>query len=344
MACLSTKTLAMAVFLMLLSPSGFNGIEPAHAKDAPVAASAKASEIVARVNGKDITKENLEIAINNLMPIVSYHSSVSEKRLKQIRAQALGTLINNALIYKYAIDNKMDDVKSNEIDAKISEIKKNLPKGEKLDTVLKRSNMTMDDLRQDMKQMILVNRVSQKKGEEFKKKAEETVNEAFMKDYYEKNLAKFKEPEQIHLKSILIKADPSGGQKAWNASLKKAQDILKQIRAGEDFAKLAQQHSEDPNAKNGGDMGWAHKGSLFDEIDAAAEKLKPGEVSEPVSTIYGYHIVKLEERKAPVQKKFDNLNKEKLEKELEAKEHKKLWNSWIDEMKNAAKIEYFDKK
>lgn len=344
MACLSRKTLAMAVFLMLLSPSGFYGVDPVHAKDAPVVAAANALEVVARVNGKDITKEDLEIAINSLMPLVSYHSSVSEKRLKQIRSQALGTLVNNELIFKYAVENKMDDVKAKEIDAKLTEIKKNLPKGEKLEAVLKRSNMTMDDLKLDLKMKILVNRVSQKKGEEFKKKAEDSVNEAFMKNYYDKNLAKFKEPEQIHLRSILIKADPSGGQKAWNASLKKAQDILKRIKAGEDFAKLAEQHSEDPNAKNGGDMGWAHKGSLFEEIDAAAEKMKPGEVSEPISTIYGYHIIKLEERKASVQKKFEDLNKEKLEKELEAKEQKRLWNSWINEMKSAAKIEYFEKK
>lgn len=344
MAYLSRKTLAMSVFLMLLSPAGFYGAGSVQAKDAPAAVSVKTPEIVARVNGRDVTKEDLEIAINNLMPIVSYHSSVSEKRLKQIRAQALEKIVTNELIFKYAVDNKMDDVKAKEIDAKIAEIKKNLPKGDKLEAVLKRSNMTMDELRLDMKMGILVARVSQKKIEEFKKKAENSVNEAFMKAYYDKNLAKFKEPEQIHLKSILIKADPSGGQKAWNASLKKAQDILKQIRAGEDFAKIAELHSEDPNAKNGGDMGWAHKGSLFDEIDAAAEKMKPGEVSEPVSTIYGYHIIKLVDRKVSTQKKFEELNKEKLEKELEAKEQKMLWNAWITEMKSVAKIEYLDKK
>lgn len=344
MAYLSRKTLAMSVFLMLLSPAGFYGAESVQAKDAPAAVSARTPEIVARVNGRDITKEDLEIAINNLMPIVSYHSSVSEKRLKQIRAQALEKIVTNELIFKYAVENKMDDVKAKEVDAKIAEIKKNLPKGDKLEAVLKRSNMTMDELKLDMKMGILVARVSQKKIEEFKKKAENAVNEAFMKAYYDKNLAKFKEPEQIHLKSILIKADPSGGQKAWNASLKKAQDILKQIRAGEDFAKIAELHSEDPNAKNGGDMGWAHKGSLFDEIDAAAEKMKPGEVSEPVSTIYGYHIVKLVDRKVSTQKKFEDLNKEKLEKELESKEQKMLWNAWITEMKSVAKIEYLDKK
>ncbi|MEK6759137.1 MAG: peptidylprolyl isomerase [Deltaproteobacteria bacterium] len=344
MAYLSRKTLAMSVFLMLLSPAGFYGAESVQAKDAPAAVSARTPEIVARVNGRDITKEDLEIAINNLMPIVSYHSSVSEKRLKQIRAQALEKIVTNELIFKYAVENKMDDVKAKEVDAKIAVIKKNLPKGDKLEAVLKRSNMTMDELKLDMKMGILVARVSQKKIEEFKKKAENAVNEAFMKAYYDKNLAKFKEPEQIHLKSILIKADPSGGQKAWNASLKKAQDILKQIRAGEDFAKIAELHSEDPNAKNGGDMGWAHKGSLFDEIDAAAEKMKPGEVSEPVSTIYGYHIVKLVDRKVSTQKKFEDLNKEKLEKELESKEQKMLWNAWITEMKSVAKIEYLDKK
>ena len=90
-------------------------------------------------------------------------------------------------------------------------------------------------------------------------------------------------------------------------------------------------------------MGWAHKGSLFPEIEEAATKLKPGEVSAPVMTIYGYHIVKLEGRKASVQKKFEDLNIKKLETELEQKEHKTLWNSWLDNLKKTAKVEYFNK-
>jgi len=141
-----------------------------------------------------------------------------------------------------------------------------------------------------------------------------------------------------------VKADPSGGSRVWNESKKKAEEIIKLVKEGKDFAALAKERSEDPFAKNGGDMGWAHKGSLFPEIEEAASKLKPGETSPaPATTIYGYHIVKLEGRKAAVQKKFEELNIKNLETELEQKEHKNLWNSWLENLKNTSKVEYFNK-
>lgn len=302
-----------------------------------------ATQIVARVNGVDITKERLDVAINDIMPQVAFHSSVSEKRLKKIADDSLDGIIKQELIYKYAKENKLDNVSEKELNEEVANLKKKLPRGETLENVLKRSNMTMANLKEDFKKTTVVARVSSKKTEEFSEKAKSSVNEAFMKNYYQKNLNKFKEPEQIHLRSILIKADPSGGQRVWNESLKKANEVAKQARSGEDFAKLAEKYSEDPNAKNGGDMGWAHAGSLFPEIDEAASTMEAGQVSDPVATIYGYHILKLEGRKPSVQKKFEDLNIQNLEEELEAKEKKMLWQNWIKDLKKNAKIEYFRK-
>jgi parvulin-like peptidyl-prolyl isomerase len=341
MTSFSKRTIIASLFAALLFP-----VLPAVAANnlqQPTVQQNPATEIVVKVNGKKITQEDLDTATNNLMPLVTYHSAVSSERLKDIQKKALNNIINGELIYKYAKDNKLDNVEKKEIDQQVKDLKKRLPKGDTLDKVLKRSNLTLEELRDDFKKDIVVTKVSKAKSEEFQKKAGERVNEAFMRDYYTKNLDKFKEPEQIHLRSILVKADPSGGQKVWNESRKKAEEIAKSAKEGKDFAKLAEERSEDPFAKNGGDMGWAHKGSLFPEIEEAASKLKAGEISGPVMTIYGYHLVKLEGRKPPVQKKFEELNQKKLEEELEQKEHKNLWNSWLDGMKKASKIEYVKK-
>lgn len=301
------------------------------------------AEVIAKVNGMAITRDELDTAVNNMLPLVTYHNSVSPERLKGIQKKALENIINGELIYKYAKENKLDNIDKKEIDQEVKDLKKKLPKGDSLEKVLKRSNMTLDALREEFKKDMVVVKVSKAKGEELTKKAQATVDEAFMREYYKKNLEKFREPEQLHLRSILVKADPSGGQRVWNESRKKAEEISKLAKDGKDFGKLAQERSEDPFAKQGGDMGWAHKGSLFPEIEDAAAKLKTGEISEPVMTIYGYHVIKVEGRKPSVQKKFEELNHKKLENELEQKEHKQLWSAWLDGLKKGSKVEYLQK-
>ncbi|MBI2412613.1 MAG: peptidylprolyl isomerase [Deltaproteobacteria bacterium] len=329
MSSFSKRLFAAAVFVALLAPASFAANSP--------------TDVIAKVNGKTITRENLDVATSNLLPLMTYHQSVSDERMKEIRNQALEKLINNELMYKAAVETKQDDVNQKEIDARIKDLKKKLPKGETIEKVLKRSGMTLADLKEDFKKDMVVEKIAKKKNEEVRKASEKNVDEAFMKDYYQKNLTKFKEPEQIHLRSILVKADPSGGQRVWNESLKKAKDLAEKAKAGDDFAKLAEKNSEDPYAKKGGDMGWSHKGELIPEIDDAASKLKVGEIGGPIMSIYGYHVIKLEGNKPSVQKKFDELNKVKLEKELEAKEYKRLWDGWLKSLRDSSKVEYVTK-
>lgn len=315
------------------------------AAPAAVAATSKgyadpSKEVVIKINGKSFTRENLETAVSNLMPSVAFHSSVSPARMQKIKMTALNNLINNELIYKLSKEKNSVDVSAKDIDEEIANIKKTLPPKQTLDQVLKRSKMTMPELKEHFRQKIAVKRASQAKTLEIKKNVEALVNEEFLRNYYDNNLAKFKEPEQIHLRSILIKADPSGGQKVWNESFKKAQEIIKKARDGQDFGELAKKYSEDPNAQKGGEMGWSHMGSLFEEIDASAANMKVGEISEPVMTIYGYHILKLEGKKPSVQKKFEEINKEQLKVDLISKERTKHWIQWLGDLRSASKIEY----
>jgi peptidyl-prolyl cis-trans isomerase D len=125
-----------------------------------------------------------------------------------------------------------------------------------------------------------------------------TVNPAELEAWYKQNQARYLEPEKRHARHILITS--SGKDAAADAAaLAKAQSVLKELRAGGDFAALAKKYSQDPgSARQGGDLGWALRGAY---VQAFADKLfamKPGELSEPVKTQFGYHIIRLEEVQA----------------------------------------------
>jgi peptidyl-prolyl cis-trans isomerase D len=122
---------------------------------------------------------------------------------------------------------------------------------------------------------------------------------AEIEKYYTAHAAEFQQPEQARARHILIRPkreDATG----WNEALTRAQDVhAKAVAAGADFAALARQYSEDPGSKeSGGDLGWFARGRMVKEFEDAVFALKPGEVSGPVKSQFGYHVIRLEERKA----------------------------------------------
>jgi peptidyl-prolyl cis-trans isomerase D len=101
----------------------------------------------------------------------------------------------------------------------------------------------------------------------------------------------FRTPERVFARHILIKSDASNDA----AAKAKAEGILKQIKAGGDFAKLAKENSDDPGSKNsGGELGAIVKGQTVPEFEKAAFSLQPGQTSDLVKTTYGYHIIQVE--------------------------------------------------
>jgi len=127
------------------------------------------------------------------------------------------------------------------------------------------------------------------------------AGEADMKKYYDEHAADF---EEAHARHILIRFQGSQvpvrtGQKDLTEAeaLAKTQTLLKRLQAGEDFAKVAQAESDDAGTgAKGGDLGGFSHGQMVPAFDTAAFALKPGELSEPVKTQFGYHIIKLESK------------------------------------------------
>jgi peptidyl-prolyl cis-trans isomerase C len=116
--------------------------------------------------------------------------------------------------------------------------------------------------------------------------------------YYEQHKDDFKVRESVRVRHILIKADKTASEEEKAAAKKKVESILTHIRDGGDFHKLASEHSQDPGSKTrGGDLGFIGRGRMVREFEDVAFSLQPGEVSDVVETNFGYHIIKVEERR-----------------------------------------------
>jgi peptidyl-prolyl cis-trans isomerase D len=167
--------------------------------------------------------------------------------------------------------------------------------------------------------------------------AQVKVDDAQLQAYYEEQKAKtperYLQPEQRHLRHILLQvADPKE-----DAAVKaKAEEILKRARAGEDFAKLAQQFSQDTgSAQKGGDLGWADRKAYVAPFADAAFAMKEGEIQGPVKTQFGYHIVKLEGIQQASTKAFEQAKSE-LEAEYRGQEAERVFNNAQDQLADAA--------
>ena len=129
-----------------------------------------------------------------------------------------------------------------------------------------------------------------------------TVTDQDLQAYYDQHRDEYRVPEQVKVSHILIKTPlPAPGakedEKAVTDARAKAEDILKQLKAGGDFAKLAEKYSDDPgSAKSGGELGWIGRGRTVPEFEKAAFSLGKGQTSDLVKSSYGFHIVHVEDK------------------------------------------------
>ena len=123
------------------------------------------------------------------------------------------------------------------------------------------------------------------------------VTDAEIQQYYNQHQAQYQVKEQVKVRHILIAA-PAGDAKKDTDAKAKAEDLLKQIRGGANFADLAGKNSDDPGSKvQGGELGWLNRGQTVPEFDKAAFTLAPGQTSDVIKTQFGYHILQVEEKK-----------------------------------------------
>jgi len=168
-----------------------------------------------------------------------------------------------------------------------------------------------------------------------------TITESDAKKYYENHQSQFKVPEKIRVRHILIRADKSAPEEVRKKAKEKAEEILKKAKSGEDFAKLAMEYSDDPGSKTkGGDLGFFERGRMVPAFEEAAFKLNPGEVSGVIETAYGFHIIKMEEKKKEELEPFEKIKDKVMNKARDEIRSEKV-KTYLDQIVKEADIKIF---
>jgi peptidyl-prolyl cis-trans isomerase C len=243
---------------------------------ASIPASAK---VLARVDGVEITEEDVQVALDDLGPTLPQQIEGPQRE-----AYVLDYLIDLRLVAKKAAADKMGEG---------AEVARRL--------AYYRDKVMMETL--------------------LGKVARDGATDAALKQVYDEAAAKQKTEEEISARHILLSTEDE------------AKAALKRVRGGEDFAKVADDVSKDPGSK-GGDLGWFTKDRMVPEFGDAAFKLKKGEVSDPVKSQFGWHVIKLENRR---QKSFPSF--EEVKSQVAQYVAQKSQSDLIMKLREGAKIE-----
>lgn len=295
-----------------------------------------ASNIVAKVNGAVLTEIDLEDALNEIIPKEVFHRRMTPEKRATFIPKAMNILIERELLYQEAKRRGMKVDKKRIKEAKDSIISRFGGK-KKFKEALKRAGITEKDYDLGLEKRFLA---SELRSLEIDSKV--FVTKEDIEAYYERNKAGFVRPEARRIRHILIKLEPGASEEDKKAKREIAENILKRAKEGEDFGSLAWEFSEDPYRMKSGDLGLIHRGRLFEDLDSVAFSLPVGGISNVIETIYGYHIMKVEEAKESEQLSLEDVY-QKIEKDLREKRYKEREEEFIGSLKKSAKIEILKK-
>ena len=260
------------------------------------------SEVVATVNGEKITKQELYDAFVANGGASILEQLISERLIAQ-EAAKLGIEVTDAEVQQ-------------EIDRLIEENYYGMK--EYYEQALAQYGITEELLKDNIRTDLQLSAIVRSKIE---------VSEAEVEEYFRENQDDFNIPEEIDVRHILV------------ATEEEAEEVLALLRAGEDFAELAKEHSHDPgSADKGGALGFNGRGSFVKEFEDAAFALPVGEYSEPVKTEHGYHIIEVLERKEAKEVEFADVKEQVKEALIEEKVRERLQEEY-NQLYDAAKIE-----
>ena len=213
----------------------------------------------------------------------------------------------------------------------LARVKGRFPSEEEFQTTLTALKMSEADLKRKIRRGLTIQQLIGKLV------ADVEVTEEEMKTFYETNPSLFETPEQVQARHILIKVAPADDEAAKKAALQKIRDIQKQIKAGEDFAQLAQSHSEGPSSVKGGDLGFFRRGQMVKSFEDTAFALEKGEVSDVVETRFGYHLIQVTDRRPAGTIGFEEA-KARIAQNIKKEKDGKVVREYLEKLRAQAEI------
>jgi peptidyl-prolyl cis-trans isomerase C len=288
-------------------------------------------DVAAKVNGVPISTLELNRYFQAHVQ-VPYSMVQEDPRAKEVLRQVLDNLIERELLLQQAKSLKMA-VTPQQVDAQVQQLMQRFPSQEAFEQALTAQDFTLDGVKKDVERQLLRQQLVKK---EILDKV--NVNARDVQHFYDKNQAKYVEVEEVRARHILFRV-PQEVSPEDDAILKgKADDALKRANKGEDFAALATELSDDGSKEAGGDLGFFPRGRMVAAFEEAAFALQPGQTSEVVRTQFGYHIIKVEERKAGRSLLFDEA-KAQVKEDLTREQTYERYQQYVAGLRDKATVE-----
>jgi peptidyl-prolyl cis-trans isomerase C len=252
-----------------------------------------AGPVAARVNGAEIRTARLQRALDAYLKQnnIGAGRDLNPEHQTQVKRQVLDVLIGRELLWQEA--QATGAVASDEeTEATLVRLQQRFDSEASFLAKLREGGYDRDSYAAQMKRRLSVHKLV---NDHLSKSIDVTAQE--VDDFYQANIDRFRSPEEVHARHILIKLDADASEAQAAAALEQLESIGKELAAGADFADLARSHSQGPSASKGGDLGFFGPGRMVPAFEEAAFALAPGQVSAPVRSRFGYHLIKLEARR-----------------------------------------------
>jgi parvulin-like peptidyl-prolyl isomerase len=277
--------------------------------------------IIAVVNTELIMLSELkaEVATEERRLQETYRGAELQRRLRQVEYMGLTRMIERKLQLQTA-KTKGVEVADDEVQRAALELKR---QGEKIDE----SN---PDDKKNIKEQLLLMRVVDREV-----RSGVMVTEAEIQRYYESHQNRFLMPDEYRISQILILRKP---RETIEDARERAASVASALKQGADFAELALKYSDGPEATKGGNIGFVRQGELLPQIERALSTLDLGQVTEPIETSDGWHIIKLDEKRLPQFRPFAEVKTE-IQTLVFQQKTEDVYQAWLGDLKNKAFIE-----
>jgi len=288
---------------------------------------------VAMVNGVAITRELYGIQVGQMKQQAARQGrQLDSAMLETIQKDALDSLINEELLFKESQKSGIQIEKS-AVEGQIDQFKKQFPTEAAFQEQLKEGGLTETMLRSHIEKGMAIRRLVQERIVD-----SIVIAEAESRNFYDAHPEYFQEPETVKASHILVKVAEGADAAQKTAADQKIELIQQKLKNGEDFTALARQFSEGPSRSNGGDLGYFRRGQMVGPFEQAAFAMQPGQISDKVVTQFGYHLIKVTDKKAAGIVSYTEA-REKIDGHLKRVKADQEVKSYIRSLRDAADIQ-----
>ncbi|MGC8738073.1 MAG: peptidylprolyl isomerase [Candidatus Hydrogenedens sp.] len=294
--------------------------------------------IVATVDNEPILMSDLREEIAPFLADLQSQGATAQQiqqEMEKALQKALDRYIERLLLYRKAVNEGLQ-VDEKEIDERVNKIKKRYGSPEEFNRLLAESGEVMSEFRERIKQQLIALSYALKKRKEFEK--EITISEPDIAKYYNEHIEEFQNPQRIKVRRIFLSAPREGEERTKVKEY--ILEIFDRLKQGADFGSIAENESQGPEADKSGLIGWVSRGDLVPELEQEIEKMSVGEISQPIETEWGFHILKVEEKEDSGKLSYEQA-RIIIEPKLKEQYINDRYQKWLNEIKKGANIRIF---